>query len=79
MKDISFLTDELPEKNCTMWSSTMAQWVKDPVSSLQQLGSRPWQGFSPGPGTSTCHRHSPPKRIIQCMGKRLSKNRNYKE
>jgi len=27
----------------------VAQWVKDPALSLQQLGSLPWCGFNPWP------------------------------
>ena len=32
------------------WSSLVAQWVKDPMLSLQQLGSLLWHGFSLWPG-----------------------------
>ena len=36
----------------------MAQQVKDPALSLQQLGSLLWHGFDAWHGTSTCHRLS---------------------
>ena len=36
----------------------MAQRVKDPALSLSWLKSLLWGGLIPGPGTSTCHRHS---------------------
>ena len=39
-------------------SSLSVQLVKDLALSPQWHRSPLWQGFSPGPGTSTCHGHS---------------------
>ena len=37
-------------KETVLWSSLVAQWVKDPGLSLQHLGSLLWRGFDPWPG-----------------------------
>ena len=37
-------------KKIQLWSSLVAQQVKEPALSLQQLGSLLWHGFDPWPG-----------------------------
>ena len=44
------------------WGSLVAQGVKDPELSLQQLDSPLGLGSNPGPGTSTSRRYSPEKK-----------------
>ena len=53
-----------------MRGSLVAQQVKDPALSLQQLRSLLWHGSIPGPGTYMCHRHSthPPRQKKVALG-----------
>ena len=45
-------------------SSLVAQWVKDPVLSLQWLRSLLWRGFNPWPGNFHMLRVQPRKKRI---------------
>ena len=65
-------------------SSLVAQWVKDPVLSLQWLES-PLRGSTPGPGISTNHWHGQKNKIIKekinlvtnfCIAKKKKKIHN---
>ena len=51
-------TGGVKTQNRLLGSSLVALWVKESALSLPWLGLLLWRGFDPGPGTSTCHRHS---------------------
>ena len=46
----------------------MVQWVKDPTSSLQWLGSLLWQGFSPWPRNFYMPQMQPKKKKSKVPG-----------
>ena len=48
-------------------SSLVAQWVKDPAVSLQQLRSLWWHEFDFASGVSTCHRPRKKKKKIPIL------------